>query len=236
MVCRKLQGLSSFVPIWSVTHITQEGLPSHLCFTLLQRNLASFSGRQYPHSALDVTAWRWMWYISWTKYIETRRWRLWSADVRKWSKSSICNPADARNDDWECTVRALLDAFIDMVPADAKYLKALMRNTPKLHLFHPEDDDLSSAFDNLFSFLYEKDKCQYSVEELLQKIGEYLPGSASGFVEQTLRKYLTIRFGVMTSLHEKKSGVCFRDMGFKDLSCAWYYQKLHNPNEERLSL
>lgn len=59
----------------------------------------------------------------------------------------------------------------------------------------PEDDDLVVAFERLLSFLREKDECHYSLEGLLQKLGEYLPNSTSVCSGKTLRQKLRDYFG-----------------------------------------
>ena len=104
---------------------------------------------------------------------------------------------------------------------------------------HPQNDDLAEAYEKLFSYLSENDECQYSVDELLRKLAEYLPQSTQLCSEKTLKKKLEEHFGdneIIASRRGKTPVVCFKDTGFKILNNAWYEQRLLNPAEERLRI
>ena len=158
-------------------------------------------------------------------------------------KQSICSASVARDDEWGHMVGARIEGVIDLVAAEAKYHNSCYVKFFKMpsnrKRGRPEDDDLAAAFDDLFAFLKENDECQYSVEELHEKLGEYLPACTSVCSEKNMRKKLVDHFGddvIITSLHGRKPVVCFRDTGFKIINSSWYTQKSQDPAEERLRI
>ncbi len=160
------------------------------------------------------------------------------------NKESIQHAAAARNDEWGRTVSARVEAVIsDLVAAEARY------HTPCYCKFfkmpsnrkkgRPTDDDSAAAFDRLYSFLRDNDECQYSLEELFDKLSEYLPDSISVCSERSMKRKLLDHFGddiIITCLPGKKSVICFRNTGYKILSSAWYTQKSQDQKQERLRI
>ena len=104
-------------------------------------------------------------------------------------KESIQNAAVSHNDEWGNTVSAHLDVVIDLVAAEAKY-KKLFKMPYINKRGRAQEDDLANAFEHLFTFLKENDECQYSIEEHLQRLAEYLPPSTSVCSKKTLKQNL----------------------------------------------
>ena len=165
-------------------------------------------------------------------------------EVRTMScKDSIANAAFERDDEWGHTVLSRVDSVIDLVAAEAKYHGKCFSNFCKLpserQPGRPQDNALAEAYEKLFSYLSENEECQYSINELLQKLTEYLPPSAALCSEKTLKNKLKEHFQedvVIASRRGKPPVVCFRDTGFKILNNAWYEQRLQNPEAERLRI
>jgi hypothetical protein len=87
--------------------------------------------------------------------------------------------------------------------------------------------------------LSENDECQYSVDELLNKLAEYLPQSKELCSDKTLKNKLEEHFRdavIIASRRGKTPVVCFKDTGFKILNNAWYERRLLNPEEVRLRI
>jgi len=162
-------------------------------------------------------------------------------EVRTMScKDSIANAAVERHDEWEHTVLSRVDPVIDLVDSEAKYHGICYSNVFKLPSEHqpgrPQDTALAKACEKLFSYSSENDECQYSIDELFQKLKQCLPHSAELCSEKTFKRKLKEHFkedALITSTHGKTSVVCFKDTGFI-LKNAWYEQRLHNPEAERL--
>ena len=82
--------------------------------------------------------------------------------------------------------------MIDLVAAEAKYQGNCYANFVKLPSkckpVRPQEDDLAKAYEKLFSYLSENDECQYSIDEQLHKLEEYLAKSVKLCSEMTLNK------------------------------------------------
>ena len=158
-------------------------------------------------------------------------------------KSTIANAASERGDEWRPLVVWRVQSVIDLVAAEARYHGTCYANFLKLPSKRKpgraQNYDLAEAYEKLFSYLSENDECQYSVDELLHKVAEYLPQSTQLCSEKTLKKKLEEHFGdnvIIASRRGKTPVVCFKDTGFKILNKAWYEQRLLSPAEERLPI
>ena len=100
-------------------------------------------------------------------------------------KSMIANAASERGGEWGQLVLSRVQFVIDLVAAEARYHSNSYANFLKLPSKRkpgrPQNDDLAEAYEKLFSYLSENDECQYSVDELLHKLAEYLLQSATMF-------------------------------------------------------
>ena len=114
-------------------------------------------------------------------------------------KSTIANAARERDDEWGQIVISRVESVIDLVAAEARYHGTCYAHFFKLPSKHkpgrPQDNDLAEAYENLFSYLSENDECQYSIDELLHKLAEYLPQSTELCSEKTLKKKREEHFG-----------------------------------------
>lgn len=116
--------------------------------------------------------------------------------------------------------------MIDLVAAVAKYhgkysefLKLPSEHKPG----RPQDNALAEAYEKLFSCMSENDKCQYSFDELIEKLADLLLQSTELRSEKTLRHKLKEHFGddvIITSRHGKTLVVCFKDTGCKILNSS----------------
>ncbi|XP_028418322.1 uncharacterized protein LOC114543611 [Dendronephthya gigantea] len=156
-------------------------------------------------------------------------------------KTTIANAASERDDEWGQIVLSRVESAIDLVAAEARYHGNCYANFLKLPSKRkpgrPQDNDLAEAYEKLFSYLSENDECQYSVDELLHKLAEYLPQSKDLCSEKTLKKKLEEHFGddvIIASRRGKTPVVCFKDTGFKILNNSWYEQRSQSQEEERL--
>ena len=97
----------------------------------------------------------------------------------------------------------------------------------------PQDNEEQNAFDQLCTFLYENDECQYSITELEEKVNEecshaYSRKYLNFFLPKTSGDSITI-----TELLGKNGVVLFNDTTEKIIHSKWYTDKACDVKAER---
>jgi len=158
-------------------------------------------------------------------------------------KNSILSAATRRNDEWGRVVRSRLDTIIDLVAAEAIYHNSCYKDffyvpTGKKR-GRPEDEELNSAFDRLVQYLQGHDECQYSLEQLHEKLRQFSTDGSLNCNEKTLKRKLIHHFGddvIITSIPGRKNVACFRDTGYKIINNSWYAARSADEKAERLRI
>ncbi|KMQ95976.1 hypothetical protein RF55_3771 [Lasius niger] len=159
--------------------------------------------------------------------------------MRKLSvKDTVLKAAEARNDKWGQMIIDRIQHVSDLVAVDAKY-NACMKNlynvpsSTGLKRRQRSVSNVNEAMESIYSYFSENsDKCQFSMNELINQIkGDYRPDI------RTIKAHLLQKYGddiLLVKTAQKPPIVCFRNTGFKILTNAWYDEKKSDKREKRL--
>lgn len=142
-------------------------------------------------------------------------------------KEKILEAAEKRNDKWGDEVKHRIMSVDDLVAADGIYHQLCFVSF-FTHLStgkkrgRPEVKDITTAMEQIYSYLENNDDCQVSLCELMSQCVGYVPSEA------TIKNKLNQKYGdniIITQSKKKIPVVCFRDTGLKILSESWYNMK-----------
>lgn len=148
---------------------------------------------------------------------------------------TIAKQAHDRNDDWGNTAIGRMNNVADLQAADAIYHEDCYR---KLFLVkaqtgqkrgRPQEDFVASAMEEIFHYLDEQDKDQYSMDELMDQISGEKPEM------KWAKTKMVEKYGeriIFSKIRTHKTVVCFRDVGEKILNDAWYESRSNNNVDE----
>lgn len=148
-----------------------------------------------------------------------------------------------RDDEWSNEVKHRINA-VDVRALDGRYHRqcyAKFAAKPNLYgaalsAGRPTDECHETGLCRLLAFIDENDECQYSINELVLKLSEYLPMEYPNMTRKTLKMKLEKHYGdrvVITSVPGGNSILTFLDVNSQILNDHWYKARVANVEDER---
>jgi hypothetical protein len=155
---------------------------------------------------------------------------------------SIVSFAKGRNDEWGNEVLLRIQSESDLVAAEAKYhrdcaahFRVVSLQTDSYQIGRPPDSQKLEAFQKLCQYLEENEECQYSVNELSEKMESFLDG-VEGYEVKYLKHKLKEHYGKQILITNVKGGleniVTSRDRGYQVLRDTWEQEKKADINTQ----
>lgn len=127
----------------------------------------------------------------------------------------------------------------DLVKENARYHLSCYDNFRLTHMknstaeSHSKSSDVQDAFEELFRNMEESDECQFTFNDLLEKMKGHRP------TKKTLKQKLINKYGseiIMVERPPKPTVICFRNTGYKVIEKFWSEEKAATQEDERLRI
>lgn len=149
---------------------------------------------------------------------------------------SIIAHGQKRNDEWGndvirriCTVGDL--HAVDAIYHNDCYKKFFLTVKPsKRKVGRPPDEGISEAMEEIYEYIDGNDKCQFSIDELLEQVTVEPPHV------KTVKERLLEKYGdriVFSTIRTRKTVITFRSVGDRILSDSWYTTRCKEKHAER---
>lgn len=153
-------------------------------------------------------------------------------------RNNVVQLAEKRNDEYGRAILQRVGPVPDLIAADGQYHLFCMKKlycrpqAEEKKVRGPFGEEIEEAMQNIFHFLDDNDEeCQFSLEELMNKIeGDYRPDI------KTVKDRLLKKYGsdiLISTSANKKPVVCFKNTGYQILTDSWYQHKSLSEKEER---
>ena len=153
-------------------------------------------------------------------------------------KPTLLKKATTRNDSWGLEVSARIESVLCLVAEEARYHQNCFAkfssnvSTNKI-MGRPKSQGSVKALQELFNFIDSSDDCQFTLDELMNKVTEYLPPEALMSI-RTLKRELFEKYGdgvVFACLKRNFTVACFRGSALKLIN--WYDNRASTEEDER---
>lgn len=141
---------------------------------------------------------------------------------------------EERGDEWSKVIRERIQS-INLLRIGAKYHKSCYNQFAYVSKNHdmgrPKLTEREDAFQNVCNYMEQSDECQFSLKELMDKMGDMAIGPKA-FKQRLINKY---KQDILIIHHKgKPTFVCFRNTGYKILTESWYKSRATTEKDERL--
>lgn len=160
-------------------------------------------------------------------------------------KTTLMNAARERNDEYGRRLIQRIEQVEDLVAADGQYHSKCLRflyQKPKVEepkRRGPFSEEIERSMQCIYDFIENNNgECQFSLDDLMKQMKQ--PGSDDSRYTpdvKTVKARLKEKYGddiLLTCFKNRKPVVCFRNIGEKILTNAWYEEKCKSEQDERL--